>query len=379
MRGANHSRDEHSFLIASTGIEVFAPRVTIQREDRGPGEDRCKTRIPKLDDLLGEGIPWGSSLLVGGVAGTGKTVLLLEFVYRGARAGEKGIIFSFEETDERLRAAARGLGWDFDREVERGMIEIVFIPQPAILVEVHLLMMRERIEAFQARRVAVDSVSVFLHKVRDPQVAREKVFQLASIIQNNQAVALLATDIPYGSNQLSRFGVEETVVDGVLLLSSTEEGMERQRYLEVYKLRNTAHAKGRHSMVIGPGGITVFPRYNVETELHQPPPSVEPSRRLSSGIPGFDVLCDGGFVQRSVTLVSGSAGIGKSTFGLQFIVEGAKRNEPGLYVSLEEGRAQTLKTAESLGLPLKEATEKELVDIVYLSRSQVRRVGSSRS
>ena len=107
-------------------------------------EPRCKTGISKLDDLLGEGIPRGSSLLVAGVAGTGKTVLLLEFLYRGAQAGEKGIIFSFEETEERLRATARGLGWDLDGEIERGMIEIVFIPQPDILVESHLLMMRER-------------------------------------------------------------------------------------------------------------------------------------------------------------------------------------------------------------------------------------------
>ncbi len=372
MRGTDHSRDEHAFVITSNGIEVFAPRVTIRREDRGPGKDRCTTGISKLDGLLGEGIPRGSSLLIGGVAGTGKTVLLLEFVYRGALAGEKGIIFSFEETEERLRASARGLGWDFDGEIDRGMIEIVFIPQPDIMVEGHLLMMRERIEAFQARRVAVDSISVFLHKIKDPQVAREKTFQLGSIIQSSQAVGFFATDIPYGSSQLSRFGVEETVVDGVILLSSTEEGLDRERYLEVYKLRNTAHLKGRHSIVIGRGGLIIFPRYTLEPDLHVPHPPLEPSRRLSAGVPGFDALCNGGLIERSVTLISGSAGIGKSTFGLQFIVEGVKRKEPGLYVSLEEGRDQILKSAESLGLPLTEATNKGLVDLVYLSRAQVR-------
>ena len=76
------------------------------RGSRGAGEPqaRCKTGIAKLDELLGDGIPRGSSLLVAGVAGTGKTVLSLEFIYRGALAGEKGILFSFEETDERLRA-----------------------------------------------------------------------------------------------------------------------------------------------------------------------------------------------------------------------------------------------------------------------------------
>jgi circadian clock protein KaiC len=372
MRGTNHSRDEHSFVITSNGVEVFAPRVTLQREDRGPLKDRCKTGISKLDDLLGEGIPRGSSVLIGGVAGTGKTVLLLEFLYRGARAGEKGIVFSFEETEERLRASARGLGWDLDREIDRGMVEIVFIPQPSIMVESHLLMMQERVQTMKAQRVAIDSVSVFLHKIKDPQIAREKTFQLASIIQNSQAVGFFATDIPYGSSQLSRFGVEETVVDGVILLSSTEEGLERQRYLEVYKLRNTAHLKGRHSMVIEAGGITIFPRYNAEIDLHQPPPGADPSRRLPWGVPGLDELCDGGLVERSVTLVSGSAGIGKSTLGLQFIVEGVKRKEPGLYVSLEEGPAQILKSAEALGLPMSALTDQRLCELTYLSRDQVR-------
>lgn len=372
MRGTDHSRDEHSFVITSDGVEVFAPRVTIQREDRGPGAARCKTGISKFDDLLGEGIPRGSSLLIAGVAGTGKTVFLLEFLYRGAKAGEKGIMFSFEETEERLRATARGFGWELDEEIERGLIEIVFIPQPNIAVERHLLMMQQRIATMHARRVAVDSVSVFLHKVKDPQIDREKIFQLASIVQNTQAVGFFATDIPYGANQLSRFGVEETVVDGVVLLSSTQEGFERQRYVEVYKLRNTAHLKGRHNLVIGPGGIAVFPRYGLEAELHEPPPPLETTRRVSSGVPGLDELCGGGLLERSVTLVSGSAGIGKSTLGLHFIVEGARRKEPGLYIALEEGPAQIQRTAEELGLPLKEAVKKGLVELVYFSRENAR-------
>jgi len=372
MRGTGHSRDMHSFLIAENGVEVFAPRVTIHREDRGIDAPRLETGISKLDELLGDGIPRGSSLLVAGVAGTGKTVLSMEFVYRGAKAGEKGIVFSFEETEDRLRATARNLGWDLDAEIERGMVEIVFIPQPEIMVEKHLLMMRERIDTMGARRVAVDSVSVLLHKVSDVRIAREKIFQLASVIQNAQAVGFLATDIPYGCSQISRFGVEETVVDGVILLSSTEEGLERQRYLEVYKLRNSGHLRGRHNMAIGPGGITVFPRYDSQAALAVPPPPVDPARRLSSGVPGLDALLGGGLLARSVTLVSGSAGIGKSTMGLQFAAEGFLRNEPALYVALEEGPAQIVKNGESLGLPLEAASAQGLVEIVYLSREHVR-------
>ncbi|MEO8183818.1 MAG: ATPase domain-containing protein [Deltaproteobacteria bacterium] len=372
MRGTDHSRDEHPFLITPSGLQVFAPRAVTRLEHMRPASiSRCVTHITKLDEILGTGIPWGSSLLIGGVAGTGKTVLSLEFIYRGALAGEKGIIFSFEETEERLRAAAQGLGWDLDKEIDRGMVEVVFIPQPDILVETHLMMMGERIEAMRAKRVVIDSISVFLHKVTNPQLSREKVFHLCSLVQNAQAVGFFPTDIPYGSNQVSRFGVEETVVDGVIILTSLEEGEERQRYVEVYKLRNTAHLKGRHNMLIEAGGVAIFPRYG-DAQPEGAPPALVVASRLSSGVPGLDELLGGGFLKRSVTLVSGSAGIGKTLFGLQFILDGARRRERGLYVTLEEGPNQLLASADALDLPLRAMVKKGLVEILYVSRENIR-------
>jgi circadian clock protein KaiC len=374
MRGTNHSRDEHPFAISEHGIELFAPHVLIRREpaaSRTPA-DRCMTRISKLDEIIGSGIPWGSSLLLSGVAGTGKTVLSLEFLYRGAEAGERGIFFSFEETEDRLRAGARGLGWDLDREIARGMIEIVFIPQPDIRVEADLMMMRTRIGALAARRVVIDSVSVFLHKIADPQLCREKIFHLCSIVQNAQAVGLFPTDIPYGATQISRFGVEETVVDGVILLRSIEEGLERQRYIEVYKLRDSAHLKGLHNMAIGKGGVSVFPRYGVDSPDELVPRPLDTERRVASGIPGLDPLMGGGLLARSITLVSGSSGIGKSTMAIQFLLAGVERGESGLYVSLEEGPDQLIASATSLGLPLRDAVERGVVDILFVSRENLR-------
>jgi circadian clock protein KaiC len=270
MRGTDHSRDEHPFTIASNGLAIYAPRVTIRRDplaDRkigGNGPVRARVGISHLDDLLAQGIPYGSSFLVSGVAGTGKTLLSLEFIYRGAKEfGEKGIFISFEETEERLRAAARSLGWDLDSQIEKGVIEIIFIPQTDILVEKDLLTIHERIKRLGAKRVAIDSVSLFVHKIRDERIAREKLFQLATLVQMTRAIGFFATDIPYGSNRISRFGVEETVVDGVILLSAVESGLERERYLEIYKLRNTAHVTGKHKMAIGPKGIEIQPRLHV--------------------------------------------------------------------------------------------------------------------
>jgi circadian clock protein KaiC len=274
MRGTAHSFDEHSLIIDHCGVSVYAPRVTIRRENvadpytnaRAPV--RAKLGISKIDELLGEGVPYGSSMLISGVAGTGKTILLLEFIYRGAKEfNEKGIFFSFEETEERILAVGLGMSWDLLHEIKRGMIEIVFVSQPEIIVERDLLMMHERINKMKAKRVAVDSASIFVHKVLDPRVVREKIYQLTTLVQQAQAVGFLASDIAYGSDRISRFGVEETVVDGLILLTSTEKGDERERFIEVYKLRNTAHLEGKHRLKIAHGGLVIYPRIKLEKKI----------------------------------------------------------------------------------------------------------------
>lgn len=86
----------------------------------------------------------------------------------------------------------------------------------------------------------------------------------------------------------------------------------------------------------------------------------------------MDELLGGGLLRRSVTLLSGSAGVGKSTFGMQFILEGTRNREPGLYVTLEEGPDQLLASADALGLPLRAAVGKGLAEILYVSSEHLR-------
>ena len=114
-------------------------------------------------------------------------------------------------------------------------------------------------------------------------------------------------------------------------------------------------------------GITVFPRYELESVPQRPCRPSTRLRRLSTGIPRLDDLVGGGLLERSVTLVSGSAGVGKSTFGLQFLLAGAVSGELGLYVALEESPEQVTSSAESMQLDVDPA----LVDFLTFSREEI--------
>lgn len=373
LRGTSHDRERHPFRITKTGIELLDPK----RDFGEPGADgrteRTRTKVSRLDELLGEGIPRGASVLVSGSSGTGKTALMLELLSAAARHfGEKGLYLSFEESPAQLRAMAAGLGLGLDDEIRKGLVEIVYTPQDAIRVDEQMEMIRRKVAAFRPSRIAVDSFSMLAHEITEPSVVRDQIFRLTRTFRDAGAISFLGTDVLYGAGRISRHGVEETIVDGVIVLSALEEDVERQRYIEIYKLRNTRHLRGRHGMVIAPGGLRIYPRYAETRPLDESSATLEPGKRIGSGVPGLDALIGGGLAEKTVTLVSGSAGTGKTTLAMQFALEGAGRGEPALYVTLEEGVHQIRRSAEALGLPMEAALENGNLELVYLTREEVR-------
>jgi circadian clock protein KaiC len=262
MRGVDHLTGAYNFDLKPSGLEIYTLVDEQVRPDAVRGEP-ISSGIPQFDELLRGGIRRGTPLLLSGAAGTGKSTFALQYLYKGAQEyGEPGVYFSYEETPDQIIATAEHFGWDLVPLLESGLLRIEHTPLPRINTSEQVLRIRDVVRAAGARRVVVDSLSMLLHRVERPDIIRQIVYQLCAVLRNAGATALLISDPPANSTALSRYGVEESIIDGAVILRIVpgSEERTRQRTLEIYKMRGVAHASGEHTMKITSRGIALYPR-----------------------------------------------------------------------------------------------------------------------
>jgi len=360
LRGQSALMNTFPFTISHKGMRILSPTLSL-RQAQVNQETEIKlmtTGIPGLDVLLRGGILSGRSLIISGVSGTGKTTFALQFLVQGARVGEKGLFISFEESTERLHQAAAGFGWQLQELEELGLLQMIFVPQIQIRVEEQLEQIIAATATFKPRRLVIDSLSVFLYKVQNRATQREKLVQLTTLVQCFGAVGLFISDVPATiPDSLSHFGVEETVVDGTIVLSTERinhqlggQGFRRYRYLEVYKMRGTDHVTGRHRMEITPQGIEVLStalvsRQEIREQMEGEEAS-EPPQLVFAALKG---LIQGNLRYASAWLVQGEPGVGKSTLAYQFAIEGLLRKESVLYITADAPKEKVCQSLQNLG------------------------------
>jgi circadian clock protein KaiC len=331
-----------------------------------PESDLIKTGIKGLDDILFGGIPRGNIILVAGTAGTGKTTLGVEFVYRGARQfNEPGMIVLFEVAPEKLIRDAALFGWDL-RALERDRrLKLVFTTRPLFLQELQRADSALLAEAAEigARRIFVDGLG------RTPEAnggdPREAFHLLAEGLHRENLTAMLAVESMVADSAAR--APEEFVADTIVKLSLEPVQRAVLRSLEIVKSRGHECALGRHSFRIVNGhGLEVYRRVQAPRSLQREGGAAfDPTSRVATGIPGLDELVNGGYFVASTTLVVGISGAGKSVMALQFIAEGARRGERSLMITLDEPPAQVLRNAKSIGIDLQSAIDKGLVHLWY--------------
>lgn len=217
---------------------------------------RIKTGIPGLDGLLQGGFIQGSAYLLTGTTGTGKTIFGCQFLWHGLQKGETGVYITLEEDPADIKEDVRQFGWDFEEYEKKGLCKIIY-HDPAQVNNIATVMLDE-LKNLKASRLVIDSTSVMGLNLESPAQIRRRVFSIVNAIKaRNSCTALIISEIPEDSKALSRFGVEEYVVDGILVLNYLGIGEDYNRSLMIRKMRRTEHGKDVYPFEITDRGVVI--------------------------------------------------------------------------------------------------------------------------
>jgi len=235
--------------------------------------DRVKTGIPALDEILGGGFPRGSTVLVTGASGTGKTIFCMQYLYNGAtKDNEPGIMVTFEERPQDLRRECLQFGWDLAPLEEAGKLAIVdvtstrsgapsrerYVAPRDMGVEALITTVYQIGREIGATRVGIDSIPALGLMYEDRGELRRNLFKLSNLLLEMGVTAIMTTEKPMGG-YLGTYGFEEYLTRGVIALSLEEENGRLKRSLIVRKMRETNHSMARYPYEITKNGIEIVP------------------------------------------------------------------------------------------------------------------------
>ncbi|HKO24696.1 MAG TPA: ATPase domain-containing protein [Chloroflexota bacterium] len=339
--------------------------MTVTRCDSGP-PGRLSTGSDQLDAVLGGGIPRYSTVVLSGLPGTGKTILSHQAAFANAQAGRTCLYLStLAEPPLKMLGFMRGFAF-FQPDLVASTVCYADLGRAlrtdgsaGVLAQLDRL-----VRAHRPELVVIDSFKCVRDCIRDPAALR--AFTLDVVIQLTawEVTALLVG--AYKPQDVQQ-GAEFAIADGIIDLSDTVEAEKQKRFLRVLKMRGTSVLDGEHVFEIGAAGITVYPRL-APTMVGEPALG---AGRAGSTIAGLRELLGGGLLPSTATLIRGAPGTGKTLVALSFLVDGARRGEPGLMVSWEESPAQVMRSAQAFGWNPEELRRDKRLDMLHVSLAEV--------
>lgn len=258
-RGALHGTNEFPFLIGDDGLSVLP--ITSLGLNHKVSTERIATGIPRLDAMLGgRGFFRGSSILLTGTAGTGKTIISCNFAQAAAKRGERTLYFSFEESPNQIIRNMHSIGLRLEPLVKRGLLRFHSARPSLYGLEMHLATMFKEIAAFQPHVVIVDPITSLMDLGTHSE-GKGMVTRLIDYLKAGQ-VTTLFTSLTQGGHALqqSEAGMS-SLMDSWLLLQDYEGNGERNRVLYVLKARGMAHSNQVREFLISDHGIDVVDAY----------------------------------------------------------------------------------------------------------------------
>ena len=238
-RGTPHQRGEVPFTVTDRGIVVIP--LTALELTQSSSTVRITSGSKRLDQMCSGGFFRDSIILVSGATGTGKTLLVTQFIAGGAAAGERCLLFAFEESRDQLFRNAEAWGMNFSELEAKGLLTIATQYPHAMPMEDHLVRMRDLIEKVKPDRVAVDSLSA-LERVFSLRSFREFVISLTSTLKAKTTAGLFTSTTPslLGGGSVTEKHIS-TLTDSIILLRYVELLGQMRRCLTVLKMRGSEH------------------------------------------------------------------------------------------------------------------------------------------
>jgi circadian clock protein KaiC len=317
---------------------------------------KTPTGIIGLDEITGGGLPTGRPTLVCGEAGSGKTLMSLEFIVRGATEfNEPGVFMAFEEKADELAQNVASLGFDLNKLQKDKKIRVDHVHIERVEIEETgeydldglFIRLEHAIDSIGAKRVVLDTIENLFSGLTNQRILRAELVRLFRWLKDKGVTAIITGE--RGEGKLTRQGLEEYVSDCVIVLDHRVIDQISTRRLRIVKYRGTLHGTNEYPFLIDEEGILVLP----VTSLHL---SKEvQTQRISTGIPGLDQMLGGkGFFKGSSILVSGTAGTGKTSIAAYFAAEACRRGEKCIYFSFEESPKQIIRNMHSIGLDMQQ-------------------------
>jgi circadian clock protein KaiC len=339
-------------------------------------EGVAATGIRGLDTILLGGFPRNRVYLIQGDPGVGKTTLGLQFLREGMRAGETGLYITLSESRNELQAVAKSHGWSleglhiFEQMVGEEALQeeesTVFYPSEIELGETIRAMLVE-VDRVKPQRVVLDSLSEIRLLAQSGLRYRKQILALKQFFAGRNVTVLCLDD---RTSEIQDIQLQ-SVPHGVLELERYTPlyGAARRR-LQLVKVRGLNFIDGYHDFNIITGGLLVFPRLVAAAE-DDGDGNGEPNEQIASGIEALDRMLAGGIDRGTSTVIMGPAGAGKSALSTQYAVSAAKRGERASLFIFEESVKSVMNRAASLGMPLREYVDRDLINIRRVDPAQL--------